>query len=94
MCPIFQVSNVSGENLDLIKMFMNLLQISVCTDVTEPAEFQIDSTFSVPVSDMIVHLLFPHTFRRVILYERANSNMLCCTTGCHNIQPSHLGFNK
>lgn len=25
LCPIFQVSNVSGENLDLLKMFLNLL---------------------------------------------------------------------
>jgi len=50
MCPIFQVSNVSGENLNLLKMFMNLLQITVCPDLSEPAEFQIDSTFSVPVS--------------------------------------------
>lgn len=50
MCPIFQVSNVSGENLDLVKMFMNLLQSSICVDASVPAEFQIDSTFSVPVS--------------------------------------------
>merc|ERR1712004_797716 len=25
LCPIFQVSNVNGENLDLLKMFLNLL---------------------------------------------------------------------
>ena len=25
LCPIFQVSNVTGENLPLLKMFLNLL---------------------------------------------------------------------
>ncbi len=50
MCPIFQVSNVTGENLDLLKMFLNLLSTRIAFDADEPAEFQIDDTFSVPVS--------------------------------------------
>lgn len=50
MCPIFQVSNVSGENLDLLKMFLNLLSTRLSFREDEPAEFQIDDTFSVPVS--------------------------------------------
>ena len=50
MCPIFQVSNVTGENLDLLKMFMNLLTTRIHYNEKEPAEFQIDDTFSVPVS--------------------------------------------
>ena len=50
MCPIFQVSNVSGENLDLLKMFLNLLSTRLKYRENEPAEFQIDDTFSVPVS--------------------------------------------
>ncbi|XP_071105876.1 GTP-binding protein 1-like [Haliotis cracherodii] len=48
MCPIFQVSNVTGENLDLLKMFLNLLSTRVKCDMQKPAEFQIDDTFSVP----------------------------------------------
>ncbi|XP_012934958.1 GTP-binding protein 1 [Aplysia californica] len=48
MCPVFQVSNVTGENLNLLKMFLNLLSTRVKGDLTEPAEFQIDDTFSVP----------------------------------------------
>lgn len=48
MCPIFQVSNVSGENLDLLKMFLNLLSTRLKSETTAPAEFQIDDTFSVP----------------------------------------------
>ena len=52
MCPIFQVSNVTGENLPLLKMFLNLLSTRVAFDADEPAEFQIDDTFSVPVSSL------------------------------------------
>lgn len=46
---MFQVSNVSGENLDLLKMFMNLLGSKNAGQDNEPAEFQIDDTYSVPV---------------------------------------------
>ncbi|XP_041363062.1 GTP-binding protein 1-like [Gigantopelta aegis] len=48
MCPIFQVSNVTGLNLDLLKMFLNLLSTRVKCDMSKPPEFQIDDTFSVP----------------------------------------------
>jgi GTPase len=58
LCPIFQVSNVSGENLDLLKMFLNLLTTRNNARDDEPAEFQIDDMYSVPVSD--IHLIFGH----------------------------------
>ncbi|XP_078713212.1 GTP-binding protein 1 isoform X1 [Lampetra fluviatilis] len=48
ICPIFQISNVSGENLDLLKMFLNLLSARMGFSEAEPAEFQIDDTYSVP----------------------------------------------
>ncbi|XP_069764098.1 GTP-binding protein 1-like isoform X2 [Narcine bancroftii] len=48
MCPIFQISNVTGENLDLLKMFLNLLSPRTSFKEDEPAEFQIDDTYSVP----------------------------------------------
>ncbi|OXU17005.1 hypothetical protein TSAR_013026 [Trichomalopsis sarcophagae] len=48
LCPIFQVSNVSGENLGLLKMFLNLLTARITSHNNEPAEFQIDDTYSVP----------------------------------------------
>lgn len=48
MCPIFQVSNVTGQNMDLLKMFLNLLSTRMKCNLTSPAEFQIDDTFSVP----------------------------------------------
>ncbi|RZC35338.1 GTP-binding protein 1 [Asbolus verrucosus] len=48
LCPIFQVSNVSGENLELLKTFLNLLTTRMEYHENEPAEFQIDDTYSVP----------------------------------------------
>ncbi|XP_076666075.1 GTP-binding protein 1 [Andrena cerasifolii] len=48
LCPIFQVSNVNGENLHLLKMFLNLLTTRMTSHDDEPAEFQIDDTYSVP----------------------------------------------
>jgi len=48
LCPIFQVSNVTGENMDFLKMFLNLLSTRSPNTNTEPAEFQIDDTYSVP----------------------------------------------
>ncbi|KAJ2952506.1 hypothetical protein O0L34_g6824 [Tuta absoluta] len=48
LCPIFQVSNVSGENLELLTMFLNLLKTRMPAQDDKPAEFQIDDTYSVP----------------------------------------------
>ncbi|KAI8902279.1 P-loop containing nucleoside triphosphate hydrolase protein [Globomyces pollinis-pini] len=49
VCPIFQVSNVTGEGLDLLKMFINLLHASSTKyDTKSPVEYQITDTFSVP----------------------------------------------
>ncbi|XP_055374187.1 GTP-binding protein 1 [Condylostylus longicornis] len=48
LCPIFQVSNVTGENLDLLKMFLNLLTTRMPGQDDQPAEFQIDDTYLVP----------------------------------------------
>lgn len=48
LCPIFQVSNVTGDNLDLLKMFLNLLTTRMGGMENLPAEFQIDDTYSVP----------------------------------------------
>lgn len=50
LCPIFQVSNVTGENLELLIMFLNLLKTRMPSHDDKPAEFQIDDTYSVPVS--------------------------------------------
>jgi GTPase len=39
---------VTGENLDYLKMFLNLLGSRSPQTDEEPAEFQIDDTYSVP----------------------------------------------
>ncbi|KAJ3305308.1 Short integuments 2, mitochondrial [Kappamyces sp. JEL0829] len=50
VCPIFQVSNVTGEGLELLRTFINLLSNTSQNkyDSQAPAEFQITDTFSVP----------------------------------------------
>jgi len=48
LCPVFQVSSISGENLDLLRSFLNLLSARMPSNVNDPAEFQINDFFSVP----------------------------------------------
>nr|XP_039256409.1 GTP-binding protein 1-like [Styela clava] len=48
VCPIFQISNVTGLNLDLLKMFLNLLNCRTKFNEKEKPELLIDDTFSVP----------------------------------------------
>ena len=50
ICPVFHVSNVTGENLDLLRMFLNLLTVRQEASDDAPAEFQIDDTYWVDVS--------------------------------------------
>lgn len=47
ICPIFQISNVTGENLDLLKRFLNLLCVRGQYHMSKPPLFQIDDTYSV-----------------------------------------------
>ena len=48
ICPIFQVSNVTGENLELVRAFLNILPYRGQYDQDAPFEFLINDTFSVP----------------------------------------------
>lgn len=43
------MSNVTGTNLDLLRVFLNLLSGRMHCNQDKPAEFQIDETYSVPV---------------------------------------------
>ncbi|HUT81615.1 MAG TPA: GTP-binding protein [Candidatus Bathyarchaeia archaeon] len=49
IAPIFLISNVTGENLDLLGKFLNLLPANRNWEdqIENPAEFHIDETFSV-----------------------------------------------
>ena len=48
ICPIFQVSNVTGENLELVRTFLNILPHRGHYDQNAPFELLINDTFSVP----------------------------------------------
>ncbi|KAF5864797.1 hypothetical protein ETB97_006335 [Aspergillus alliaceus] len=48
ICPIFQVSNVTGENLELVRTFLNILPHRGHYNADAPFEFLINDTFSVP----------------------------------------------
>jgi GTPase len=54
ICPIFQVSNVSGENLDLVRLFLNMLPHHGNYNPNAPFEFHINDTFSVPFVGTVV----------------------------------------
>ncbi|KAJ6439881.1 GTP-binding protein 1 [Purpureocillium lavendulum] len=54
ICPVFQVSNVTGENLDLVRTFLNILPHHGRYNSDAPFEFQINDTFSVPFTGTVV----------------------------------------
>jgi GTPase len=54
ICPIFRVSNVTGEGIDLLRVFLNILPFHGHYSVDKPAEFLINDTFSVPYTGAVV----------------------------------------
>ncbi|KAL9618054.1 MAG: hypothetical protein Q9160_007183 [Pyrenula sp. 1 TL-2023] len=54
ICPIFQVSNVTGESLDLVRTFLNILPHHGHYDAQAPFEFHVNDTFSVPFVGTVV----------------------------------------
>lgn len=54
ICPVFQVSNVTGENLDLVRSFLNILPHHGHYDAEAPFEFSVNDTFSVPFVGTVV----------------------------------------
>jgi GTPase len=54
ICPIFQVSNVTGECLDLVRTFLNILPHHGHYDAQAPFEFHVNDTFSVPFVGTVV----------------------------------------
>ncbi|KAJ3035932.1 hypothetical protein HK097_003989, partial [Rhizophlyctis rosea] len=54
ICPIFQISNVTGHGLPLLKLFLNILPprhsspLPTSPNSSSPVEYQITDTFSVP----------------------------------------------
>lgn len=54
ICPIFQVSNVTGECLDLVRTFLNILPHHGYYDTQGLFEFHVNDTFSVPFVGTVV----------------------------------------
>ncbi|OJJ51002.1 hypothetical protein ASPZODRAFT_55091 [Penicilliopsis zonata CBS 506.65] len=54
ICPIFQVSNVTGENLELVRTFLNILPYRGQYNPDAPFECLINDTFSVPFVGTVV----------------------------------------
>ncbi|MCJ1429027.1 hypothetical protein MMC29_006940 [Sticta canariensis] len=54
ICPVFQVSNVTGENLDLVRTFLNICPHHGNYNVEGPFEFHVNDTFSVPFVGTVV----------------------------------------
>ncbi|KAK0752915.1 P-loop containing nucleoside triphosphate hydrolase protein [Schizothecium vesticola] len=54
ICPIFQVSNVTGANLDLVRTFLNILPHHGRYNADAPFEFHVNDTFSVPHTGTVV----------------------------------------
>ncbi|KAF2225754.1 P-loop containing nucleoside triphosphate hydrolase protein [Elsinoe ampelina] len=54
ICPVFQVSNVTGQSLDLVRMFLNIIPHHGKYDVEAPFEFHVSDTFSVPFVGTVV----------------------------------------
>ena len=54
ICPIFQVSNVTGESLDLVRTFLNILPHHGNYNAEGPFEFHVNDTFSVPFVGTVV----------------------------------------
>lgn len=54
ICPIFQVSNVTGQNLDLVRTFLNILPQHGHYDADAPFEFLVNDCFSVPFVGTVV----------------------------------------
>ncbi|KAK4632005.1 GTP-binding protein 1 [Fulvia fulva] len=54
ICPVFQVSNVTGESLDLVREFLNILPHHGKYDADAPFEFHVNDTFSVPFVGTVV----------------------------------------
>ncbi|KAI9282677.1 P-loop containing nucleoside triphosphate hydrolase protein [Sporodiniella umbellata] len=54
LCPVFQVSNVTGQGLDLVRNFLNILPCLTHYETDQPLHFEINETYSVPFVGTVV----------------------------------------
>ncbi|KAI8335898.1 P-loop containing nucleoside triphosphate hydrolase protein [Chlamydoabsidia padenii] len=55
LCPIFQISNVTGEGLDLLRNYLNILPSLTKYDTSETFHYEVNDTFSVPFVGTVVN---------------------------------------
>lgn len=60
ICPIFQVSNVTGQSLDLVRTFLNIIPRHGFYNKDLSFEFHINDTFSVPFVGTVVAGIVKH----------------------------------
>ncbi|KND01799.1 uncharacterized protein SPPG_03590 [Spizellomyces punctatus DAOM BR117] len=82
ICPIFQVSNVTGQGLDLLKLFLNVIHANGIGKYNpdQPVEYQITDTFSVPgvgtvVSGTVINGIV-HVGDQLLLGPDANGHFM------------------
>lgn len=90
ICPIFQVSNVTGEGLDHIRTFLNILPYHGKFDDKGPFEFHVNDCFSVPFvgtvvsgvvkSGKILSLTFHHLITSITNYSNQASSTQVTTS--------------
>lgn len=54
LCPIFQVSNVTGEGINFVQTFLNILPFHSKFNSDAPFEFHVNDCFSVPFAGTVV----------------------------------------
>lgn len=54
ICPIFQVSNVTGQSLDLVRLFLDILPHHGRYESDAPFKYLVNDTFSVPFVGTVV----------------------------------------
>ncbi|KAK2767301.1 GTP-binding protein 1 [Colletotrichum kahawae] len=93
ICPVFQVSNVTGENLDLVRTFLNILPHHGRYDSEAPFEFHINDTFSVPFVGTVVSGIIKsgviHTGDNVLVGPDSLGNFV--PTSVRSIERKRLG---
>lgn len=84
ICPIFQVSNVTGENLDLVRTFLNILPHHGRYDADASFEFHVNDTFSVPFVGTVVSGIV----KSGVIH--AGDNVLIGPDGLGNFMPTSI----
>ncbi|PIO57181.1 hypothetical protein TELCIR_21415, partial [Teladorsagia circumcincta] len=70
VCPIFQVSNVEGTNLDLLRQFLNIVPLRRTLCEGDPAHFQIDDVYWVEgVGTVVSGTVLAGTIKILILHH-------------------------